>query len=257
MDPNRRLKVHHVVFVATFDNVVVLVTLITEAPPRVFAHPVQGKDFEPIGISFVHRQNHSPLPSRHIFGHVKAEAAKTAECASLFSLVGCFYGMSAVFDNHESVPPRDRDQRVHVASAAGDVDWHDGLCPARDFGRDFPGIDIERSGVHVGQNRLGACMNDGIDRRTEGQSRRNDFISRTDTCGQHAQVQCRRARVHRHRIRSTLVVAKLAFELSNFRPGTKPAGLEAVQYLPLLLVADQRRAENQKVLRRAYWFGGV
>jgi len=37
----------------------------------------------------------------------------------------------------------------------------------------------------------------------------------------------------------------------------KPAGLEAIQHLPLLLVADQRRTEDQKVLRRTYWLCGA
>src|SRR5262249_8734286 len=44
IDPDRCLDVHHVVFIATIDDVVVLETLITEAAPRVFAHSVQGKD---------------------------------------------------------------------------------------------------------------------------------------------------------------------------------------------------------------------
>src|SRR6266851_10063690 len=66
MDPNSRLNVHHVVLVATIDNVVVLVTLITESPPRVFAHAVQGKDFESISMLLVHRQDHSALAGRHV-----------------------------------------------------------------------------------------------------------------------------------------------------------------------------------------------
>src|SRR5262249_37451448 len=115
-------------------DVVVFVTLITEAAPRVFAHSMQGKDFSAIGMLLVGRQYHSPFAGRHIFGDVKAETAKTAHRAGLFTLVGCFDGMSAVFDNHEPALLRDRDQRVHLASTAGEVDWQDSFGAARDFG---------------------------------------------------------------------------------------------------------------------------
>src|SRR5262245_58711585 len=141
MDADGGLNVHHIVLVPTFDDVVVFITVITEAPPRVFAHPVEGKDFESVGMPLVRRQDHSPFTGYHVLCHVKAEAAKIAKGANLFPLVGCFDSMSAVFDNHESVPLCYRDQRVHVASAAGEVDRQDGFGTVRDFGRHLLRID--------------------------------------------------------------------------------------------------------------------
>ena len=52
----------------------------------------------------------------------------------------------------------------------------------------------------------------------------------------------------RHRVRRPLVVAKLTLQLSDLRAGSEPAGPQTTEYLALLLVADQRRPENQKFL---------
>jgi len=77
-------------------------------------------------------------------------------------------------------------------------------------------------------------VNNGIYGRTKGESGRNDFISRTDVRSQHAQVECRCARVYRHCIGRSFVVAKLALQLSGFRASSKPAAPESTQYLILL-----------------------
>src|ERR1700730_200596 len=208
-------------------------------------------------MAFVRRQDHSPLAGRHVLCHVKAKATETTECAGLFTLVGGLDSVSAVFNNREAMSLRNRDERVHVASKAGEVDRNDGFRMARDFGLHLARIDIEGRGVHIGQNGFSARVNDGIYGRTEGESRRNDFISRADAGCQHAQVECRRARVYRHRIRRSLVVAQLALQLSDLRAGSKPAGPETTQYLALLFVADQRRPKNQKFLGGTYWLDWV
>src|SRR5712691_8869369 len=86
MDSDRRLDIHHIIFVATIDDIVVLVALVAESPPCVFAHAVEREDFDLIRPRLICRQDHSSLARCHILGHVEAEASKSAECAGVFSL---------------------------------------------------------------------------------------------------------------------------------------------------------------------------
>ena len=109
-------------------------------------------------MPLVGRQDHSPLASHHVLCHVKAKATETTECAGLFIFVDRFDGVSAVFNNRKSAPLRNHDESVHVASAAGEVDRHDGFGTARDFGRHLLRIDIEGRRVHVDQNGLSPRM---------------------------------------------------------------------------------------------------
>ncbi len=63
------------------------------------------------------------------------------------------------------------------------------------------------------------------------------------------------AGVHGNGILRGLVIAKLALELSHFGTGSEPPGFQAVEDLLLLVSADQRRPEDQKILGRTSRFG--
>src|SRR4051812_40421426 len=47
-----RLQIHHIIFKAALDHLVVLVALIAKAFPRIFAHPMQPKHFDSRRILF-------------------------------------------------------------------------------------------------------------------------------------------------------------------------------------------------------------
>jgi hypothetical protein len=153
MDADSRLNVHHVVLVATLDDVVVLIPLITKSLPRVFAHPVEGKDLDPVSMTSSVVQD---SPRRRMFFVVKAKAAETTECAGLFTFVGGFDGVSAVFYNHEARGCAIvRESPAQARPAKGP---HDGFGMARYFGRHL--LDISRG--NVDQNGFSAGVNDGI-----------------------------------------------------------------------------------------------
>src|SRR6266852_4334820 len=50
------------------------------------------------------------------------------------------------------------------------------------------------------------------------------------------------------------ILAKFALESGDFRASAEPAGLQTVENLSLLFIADQRRSENQEVLGTANGF---
>jgi len=87
MDTEGGLDTHHVVLVATLDNLVVLVTFVAEATLRVFAHSVQRKHLNPIRVSFVRRQNHSSLTRREVFRHLRTKTPEGTERSSMLSFV--------------------------------------------------------------------------------------------------------------------------------------------------------------------------
>ena len=64
VDADCRLDVHHIVLVATLDDVVVFVTLIAKSLPCVLAHPVERKDLDPVSMPLVSCQDHSPFAGR-------------------------------------------------------------------------------------------------------------------------------------------------------------------------------------------------
>lgn len=75
-----------------------------------------------------------------------------------------------------------------------------------------------------------------------------NFVARADVCCENAQMESRCAGIHRHGIPRLLIVAKLALESSDFRAGSKPTGFKAIEDFALLIVANQWRSENEKIV---------
>src|SRR5262245_59244586 len=75
MDSDRGLEIHHVVFEAGRDNVVVLVADIAEPLPRVLRHPVESQHLHSVGKAAVLGDHHSALARRHVLCRVEAETA--------------------------------------------------------------------------------------------------------------------------------------------------------------------------------------
>src|SRR5713226_2287548 len=67
------LDVHHVVFVAALDDVVVRVAGFAEAPPGILAHAMEREYLQAICEFLVRRQDHSAFTGRDILGDVKTE----------------------------------------------------------------------------------------------------------------------------------------------------------------------------------------
>ena len=132
----------------------------------------------------------------------------------------------------------------------GVVHGHD--CPRarRDRGGDGGGIEAERVGVDVAEDRPGACAHDHVGRRGPGQRRRDDLVVLALADAERAQreVHGGRAGGDGERHRGLGVDSELALELPRERPGRQPAGLERLQHVGALLVAQRRRREVEAML---------
>ena len=78
------------------------------------------------------------------------------ESALVFGKVG----LGAVFDHRESVAPPYVHDLVHVTGVAEQVDDEDGAGALRDLALDVGGVDVERVGVHVREDRDGVLSDD-------------------------------------------------------------------------------------------------
>ena len=143
----------------------------------------------------------------------------------------------------------------------GVVHRHDGARPRRDGGLDGGGIEAERVGVDVAEDRPGARAHDHVGGRGPGQRRRDDLVALALADAERAQREVHRGGAGRDGERDGRlgVERELALQLARERPGRQPAGLERVQHVRALLVAQRGRREVEAMLaahRRAAGDGG-
>src|SRR6185503_6036241 len=84
-----------------------------------------------------------------VLAWVKAEAAHVANAADAPPLVLGAMRLRGILDQYQVVPPRDRQNRVHIGRAAIQVHRQDRLGTRRDRGLDLGWVDCERLGVDV------------------------------------------------------------------------------------------------------------
>src|SRR5262249_21016719 len=189
MNADGCLDVHHVVLVAAFDNVVVSVAVVAESPPRVLAHAVEGEGLQAIRQLLVRREAHPSRGGRDVLRHIEAEATEGAECAGVSSFVQRLDGMCAVFDQDDSTPLCDPNERIHVAGTAGEMYGQNGPGPARESGLNFFDVKIEGNWIDVHENGASASVNNGVDGRAERQRRSDHFIPGGNTCREETQME--------------------------------------------------------------------
>ena len=97
-------------------------------------------------------------------------------------------GLGGVLEEHEAALVGDRLERVHGRGVAVEMNGHDGARALSD--RCFDGCrrQRERQRVDVGEHRGGACDGHGVGGGREGEGGDDDFVARSDSAGQKAQV---------------------------------------------------------------------
>ena len=98
MNTQRRLQIHHVVFEAGFDDVVMLVALIAETLPGVFAHPMQRQHLDAREVVFITRQDHAAFAGRNILRRIETETTEISEGAGFAAVILGFDRVGAVFN---------------------------------------------------------------------------------------------------------------------------------------------------------------
>ena len=97
-------------------------------------------------------------------------------------------GMRRVLNHEQPVAAREFPDRVHVTRQSPQVHGHDRSCPRRDPVRDRLRIDVA-VGPDVGEHRRGADVEDGVDRRTEGEWGRDYLVAQADVQSSEREVK--------------------------------------------------------------------
>ncbi len=128
------------------------------------------------------------------------------------------------------------------------MDDQDRPCVRRDPRLDLRRAEVAGPRLAVRQDRPGAGVDDGVDRRAEGERGGDHLVPGADAERQHAQVQSRRARSHRHCIGRLTVGREGGLEFLNLGSGPDPTPLEAVDHAADLGLSDHRLPEHQEAL---------
>ena len=123
-------------------------------------------------------------------------------------------------------------------------------------GRDLVGVDAQRDRVDVAEDRLRAGLDDHVRGRRPGQRGRQHLVAGADPERDERQVHRGRAGRDRERMLDAAVGGELLLELRRERSGREPAGLERVQHVRALLVAERGRSEAERRCAGARCHGG-
>jgi len=122
-----------------------------------------------------------------------------------------------VFDHDQIVPPRDRQNLVHVRRQPVDMHGHDGASPRRDAPIDLLRIDIERHWINIREHWNGVVMEDRQRRGEESECRSDHFIARLDSRGRHRDMQRGCAAVGAEAVPRASVLREFLFKRPDLR----------------------------------------
>ena len=138
------------------------------------------------GVLFIVRHDHPSLARYYILSYIEAEASEFPESSGLSPVVLCLNGMGAIFDYLQPVPGRQR--LCRPCRKAGAQNGR-GRCSRsrRDPALDLIRVNVHRPRIEVGEDRIQACVDDGIDRGAEGHGGGDHLIAGLQTGPQEAQ----------------------------------------------------------------------
>src|SRR3989344_8894545 len=101
VEAERGLNICHIVLVARLDDVVMLVSFIAVAFPRISAHAMEREDAHPFRIVYIICDCHTALGSNEIFRRIKTEASNVADRANFPPLILTLHSVRRVLDDFE------------------------------------------------------------------------------------------------------------------------------------------------------------
>ena len=139
---------------------------------------MQRHEANPVRVTVVVRRDHAAFPRRQVLGRVEAEARERAQRADHPAFVARRNGMRGVLDHDQPTLARDLLDRIHVTDLTREVHRDDRFRPRGDRSLDRAGIDIQRLGIAIHENRTGFEMLGHIGGRRECHRARDHFVAR-------------------------------------------------------------------------------
>ena len=155
-------------------------------------------------------------------------------------------GMRGILDECKVVTLGDRTQRVEVDRLPGEVYGYDRARPAGYGVRHGVGIDVQRAGIDVHENRVSTDRQDHVARRGPGHRRGDHLVAEPDPCSEEREVEASGRGCHCDCVRRSDSFGEGAFELTNPWSARDPTGAQAGRDRGDLGVANARAGERQK-----------
>jgi hypothetical protein len=192
--------------------------------PRLAAVAQDTQRFRVLGVV---GDDHPAFAVRaEILARVEAEARQVAHAADAPAAVARAVRLRRILDDEQSVPARDRQNRIHVGRLTVQMYRQDRLRSRRDRRIELRGIERERLRIDVDEDRFGAGVADGRHRRHEGEGHGDDFVARADASGEQRQVQGARARVDGDAMRGADIGGEFRFECRDLVAEDELAAVE-------------------------------
>ena len=132
-------------------------------------------------------------------------------------------------------------QGVHIGGMTVEMDRDDRLGSFGDQRFDRRGINAERIGVDIGQNRRRAGVGDRVRRRNEGQIGNDHLIARLQSQRRQREVKAGRAVAHGKGIFGSAIAREACLELIDvFSDRRYPSGIQRIQHELLFARANER-----------------
>ncbi len=100
---------------------------------------------------------------------VEAEYSERAEAAHRLPVEPRAHGLACILDQREVVAAGDRSQRIHLRRHAERVNGDQGACARSDGALNGGGVEVERKGIDLHEDRYGAYLRHGIGHSDEGE----------------------------------------------------------------------------------------
>ena len=200
---------------------------------------------EPLRERRVVRHAHASLAGRDDLVAIEREAADRAERADAATPALGSVRLRGVLEHGETVPVRDRHDRIHVARMAVQVDRDDGARPGGDPRFEACRIELPGLGIRVREHGRGRAIVNDVRGGHEGQARNDHLVARTDPRGHQRQVERRRPVRDGHAVRDSAEGREVALELPDeCAERADPAGAHGLHHVGDLFLADHGRGDG-------------
>ena len=158
-----------------------------------FGHSLVLEQSDLLREIIVVSRNHASLSGRDHLVAVEAEGGDVGKRAYRLAANLGTVRLRRVFDDEQSVAPRDADNRIHVRRMAPQMNGDDSTRLRRDLRFQFGGIDAPDVPVHIDEHRLTAAIRDRVRTGDESERRHKHLVIRSQSQRDEREMQCDRS----------------------------------------------------------------
>src|SRR5437660_1683305 len=149
MNANGCLQISHVVFVSWSHDLIMLVSICTEALVSIDIHSMQTKNSNALGPFRISSCHQPPLGCGEILSNVKAKARKITDSADGAVIVLSLDAVRCVFNYSEVMPTRNIHDLIHCTRPAREMYRNNSFGSGRDGCLDCGRLNEHRFTIYV------------------------------------------------------------------------------------------------------------